>query len=234
MLRAERGVLICRTRHGFVCANAGVDASNAVGRTRTRTLIVLPRDPDASARRIRARLRELTGATPAVLITDSFGRAWRHGQCDVAIGCAGMPPLEDWRGRTDARRPGAARHLAGRRRRRRRHRRPGPRQGLARAGRADRRPAALRLRRGRSRRRRAAAARGGGSVSLIADRPALLATAGRGSGRGQLSCSARNGRATARPPRGSSWKGQWPLSGRIDHVVARRRTRAGARRTGRR
>jgi coenzyme F420-0:L-glutamate ligase/coenzyme F420-1:gamma-L-glutamate ligase len=63
---------------------------------------VLPEDPDASARRIRARLRELTGAAPAVLITDSFGRAWRHGQCDVAIGCAGMAPLDDWRGRTDA------------------------------------------------------------------------------------------------------------------------------------
>ena len=64
-------------------------------------LIVLPRDPDASARRIRARLRELTGANVAVLISDSFGRAWRHGQCDVAIGCAGLVPLDDWRGRTD-------------------------------------------------------------------------------------------------------------------------------------
>ncbi len=66
------------------------------------TLILLPRDPDASARQLRARLRELTGAAPAVLITDSFGRAWRHGQCDVAIGCAGLAPLEDWRGRTDS------------------------------------------------------------------------------------------------------------------------------------
>ena len=99
ILRAERGVLICRTRHGFVCANAGVDASNAA---HPDSLVLLPRDPDASARRIRARLRELTGATVAVLITDSFGRAWRHGQCDVTIGCAGMTPLEDWRGRTDA------------------------------------------------------------------------------------------------------------------------------------
>ena len=71
-------------------------------RAAAETLIVLPDDPDASARRIRARLRELTGAAPAVLITDSFGRAWRHGQCDVAIGCAGMAPLDDWRGRTDA------------------------------------------------------------------------------------------------------------------------------------
>ncbi len=100
IVRAQRGVLICRTRHGFVCANAGVDASNAA---EPDELILLPRDPDASARRIRARLRELTGATVAVLITDSFGRAWRHGQTDIAIGLAGMQPLEDWRGRTDAR-----------------------------------------------------------------------------------------------------------------------------------
>jgi coenzyme F420-0:L-glutamate ligase/coenzyme F420-1:gamma-L-glutamate ligase len=99
ILRAERGVLICRTRHGFVCANAGVDASNAA---HADTLIVLPRDPDGSARRIRARLRELTGASPAVLVTDSFGRAWRHGQVDVAIGLAGMQPLDDWRGRSDS------------------------------------------------------------------------------------------------------------------------------------
>ncbi len=98
VLRAERGVLICRTHHGFVCANAGVDASNAA----EGTAIVLPADPDASARRLRARLRELTGVAPSVLITDSFGRAWRHGQCDVAIGCAGLTPLDDWRGRTDA------------------------------------------------------------------------------------------------------------------------------------
>jgi coenzyme F420-0:L-glutamate ligase/coenzyme F420-1:gamma-L-glutamate ligase len=100
ILRAERGVLICRTRHGFVCANAGVDASNSAD---SGTLILLPRDPDASARRLRERLRELTGATVAVLITDSFGRAWRHGQVDVAVGVAGMQPLDDWRGRRDTR-----------------------------------------------------------------------------------------------------------------------------------
>lgn len=99
ILREQRGVLITRTRHGFVCANAGVDASNAAG---PGQLILLPRDPDSSARRIRARLRELTGASPAVLVSDSFGRAWRHGQSDVAIGLAGMRPLEDWRGRTDS------------------------------------------------------------------------------------------------------------------------------------
>ncbi len=100
ILRSERGVLICRTHHGFVCANAGVDASNSAD---PDSLVLLPHDPDASARRIRARLGELTGAQLGVLITDSFGRAWRHGQSDVAIGLAGMQPLEDWRGRRDAR-----------------------------------------------------------------------------------------------------------------------------------
>jgi coenzyme F420-0:L-glutamate ligase/coenzyme F420-1:gamma-L-glutamate ligase len=99
VLRAARGVLICVTRHGFVCANAGVDASNVPGED---TVLMLPLEPDRSARTIRDRLRELTGAAPAVVITDSFGRAWRHGQVDVAIGCAGLSPLEDWRGRTDA------------------------------------------------------------------------------------------------------------------------------------
>jgi coenzyme F420-0:L-glutamate ligase/coenzyme F420-1:gamma-L-glutamate ligase len=100
ILRAAHGVLICVTHHGFVCANAGVDASNAPDED---TVILLPRDPDASARRLRARLRTLAGVAPAVLITDSFGRAWRHGQVDVAIGCAGLSALEDWRGRADAR-----------------------------------------------------------------------------------------------------------------------------------
>jgi coenzyme F420-0:L-glutamate ligase/coenzyme F420-1:gamma-L-glutamate ligase len=99
LLRAARGVLICVTRHGFVCANAGVDASNAPA---PDTLVLLPLDPDASARRIRAGLRRRLGARPAVVITDSFGRAWRHGQCDVAIGCAGLEPVDDWRGRADA------------------------------------------------------------------------------------------------------------------------------------
>lgn len=100
LVRAQRGVLICRTHHGLLCANAGVDASNAAS---DGTLIVLPSDPDASARRIRSRIRELTGTAPGVLITDSFGRAWRHGQCDTAIGCAGLMPLDDWRGRADSR-----------------------------------------------------------------------------------------------------------------------------------
>lgn len=97
VLRAERGVLICRTRHGFVCANAGVDASNAA----PGTLVLLPIDPDDSARALRRRLLELTGVAPAVVITDSFGRAWRHGQTDVAVGAAGLAQLDDWRGRRD-------------------------------------------------------------------------------------------------------------------------------------
>jgi len=96
ILRAERGVLIARTRHGFVCANAGVDVSNAGGRDRA---VVLPHDADASARALRKRLGS---PAPAVVVTDSFGRAWRHGQLDIAIGLAGLVPLDDWRGRTDA------------------------------------------------------------------------------------------------------------------------------------
>jgi coenzyme F420-0:L-glutamate ligase/coenzyme F420-1:gamma-L-glutamate ligase len=99
VLRAERGVLVCVTHHGFICANAGVDASNAPA---PGTVVLLPEDPDRSARAIRGRLYDLVGVRPAILITDSFGRAWRHGQCDVAIGCAGLSPLEDWRGRSDA------------------------------------------------------------------------------------------------------------------------------------
>jgi len=95
ILRAERSVLICVTHHGFVCANAGVDASNVPG---DDTVVLLPRNPDESARRLRSRFN----SAPAVVITDSFGRAWRHGQVDIAIGCAGLHPLDDWRGRTDA------------------------------------------------------------------------------------------------------------------------------------
>jgi coenzyme F420-0:L-glutamate ligase/coenzyme F420-1:gamma-L-glutamate ligase len=99
VLRAVHGVLICVTRHGFVCANAGIDASNVPGED---AVLLLPVDPDDSARRLRQRLRELTGVAPAILISDSFGRAWRNGQSEVAIGCAGIAPLEDWRGRTDS------------------------------------------------------------------------------------------------------------------------------------
>jgi coenzyme F420-0:L-glutamate ligase/coenzyme F420-1:gamma-L-glutamate ligase len=95
VLRAERGVLITETRHGFVCANAGIDTSNL---PEEGTACLLPEDPDASARRIRAELSTTVG----VVIADSFGRAWRLGQAEVAIGCAGVIPLDDWRGRTDA------------------------------------------------------------------------------------------------------------------------------------
>jgi coenzyme F420-0:L-glutamate ligase / coenzyme F420-1:gamma-L-glutamate ligase len=95
VLRAERGVLITETKHGFVCANAGIDSSNLPD---DGTVALLPEDPDASARRIRA---EVVG-TIAVVISDSFGRAWRLGQVEVAIGCAGLTPLDDWRGRADS------------------------------------------------------------------------------------------------------------------------------------
>lgn len=100
VLRAGHGVLICETRHGLVCANAGVDRSNTA---EPDELILLPEDPDASARALRARLAALRGIRPAILIADSFGRAWRLGQIDVAIGAAGLVPLDDWRGRRDAR-----------------------------------------------------------------------------------------------------------------------------------
>jgi coenzyme F420-0:L-glutamate ligase/coenzyme F420-1:gamma-L-glutamate ligase len=93
IVRADRGRIICRTKHGFVCANAGVDASNAGA---AGTVVLLPERPDASARDLRHEL----GC--AIVITDSFGRAWRTGQCEVAIGCAGLVPAEDWRGRTDS------------------------------------------------------------------------------------------------------------------------------------
>ncbi|HEY6397794.1 MAG TPA: coenzyme F420-0:L-glutamate ligase [Solirubrobacteraceae bacterium] len=99
VLRAAHGVLICETVQGFVCANAGVDASNVRGEG---DLVLLPRDADVSARALRSGLRSQLGVSPGVLITDSFGRAWRRGQVDVAIGCAGVGPLEDWRGRSDA------------------------------------------------------------------------------------------------------------------------------------
>jgi|SRR5690348_1694312 len=118
VLRDER-VLITETHHGFVCANAGIDSSNLA---EDGTVCLLPEDPDASARRIRSELSPtvegpgmgVAGPSPllsadphprplpAVLITDSFGRAWRVGQAEVAIGCAGLQPLDDWRGRRDA------------------------------------------------------------------------------------------------------------------------------------
>jgi coenzyme F420-0:L-glutamate ligase/coenzyme F420-1:gamma-L-glutamate ligase len=120
VLRAERDVLITETHHGFVCANAGIDSSNLID---DDTVCLLPEDPDASARQIRAALKTaiegpgvgVAGPSPllsadphprvphpAVVIADSFGRAWRLGQAEVAIGCAGLVSLDDWRGRTDA------------------------------------------------------------------------------------------------------------------------------------
>jgi coenzyme F420-0:L-glutamate ligase / coenzyme F420-1:gamma-L-glutamate ligase len=99
VVRAERGVLIVETHSGWICANAGIDASNVPG---DETVTLLPLDPDASARRVRAEIAGAAGARPAVVISDSLGRPWRLGQADVAIGCAGLIALDDWRGRTDA------------------------------------------------------------------------------------------------------------------------------------
>jgi coenzyme F420-0:L-glutamate ligase/coenzyme F420-1:gamma-L-glutamate ligase len=98
VVRARGPFVIAETRHGFICASAGVDASNA---PQAGTLVLLPLDPDASARRIRDGIRERTGRTVAVIVSDSFGRPWRQGTTDVAIGVAGMAPLLDLRGTHD-------------------------------------------------------------------------------------------------------------------------------------
>src|SRR5829696_3025454 len=98
IVRLRPPLVISQTRHGFVCASAGVDASNAPG---ADTLVLLPVDPDASAAALRGRLRELTGRDVAVIVSDSFGRAWRQGTTDVAIGCAGLAPLVDLGGQRD-------------------------------------------------------------------------------------------------------------------------------------
>jgi coenzyme F420-0:L-glutamate ligase/coenzyme F420-1:gamma-L-glutamate ligase len=99
VVRAEPGVLIVETHDGWICANAGIDSSNL---PEAGWVALLPEDADASARAIRAGIREASGASPAVVIADSFGRPWRLGQSDVSIGCAGLDPLDDWRGRSDA------------------------------------------------------------------------------------------------------------------------------------
>ena len=99
VVRATEAALIVETHGGWVCANAGIDASNLPG---DGTVALLPLDPDASARRIRAEIAAANGGRPAVLIADSFGRPWRLGQTDVAIGCAGLVVVDDWRGRADA------------------------------------------------------------------------------------------------------------------------------------
>jgi coenzyme F420-0:L-glutamate ligase/coenzyme F420-1:gamma-L-glutamate ligase len=99
IVREGHGVLICETRHGFVCANAGVDLSNA---PEDEVAVLLPRDPDASAQRLRKALQQ--GDRPlGVVVSDTFGRPWREGLVDQAIGCAGLAPIADHRGRPDLR-----------------------------------------------------------------------------------------------------------------------------------
>ena len=166
VIRAERGVLIVETVHGLVCANAGIDSSN-VGDP--ESVLLLPEDPDASARRLRAEIGGAAGARIGVVIADSFGRAWRIGQAEVAIGCAGLVPIDDWRGRHDANgRELKATQIAiadeaavGRR--------PGPRQGRGGAGGGGRRPRPLGHRGGRPRR--------GGDPPAARGRPLPLAAA---------------------------------------------------------
>ncbi len=98
IVRWERGILICETRHGFVCANAGVDRSNAGA---PDTVVLLPLDPDASAERLRDAFTTVAGVTVSVVVTDTFGRAWREGHTNVAIGIAGLPALKRYVGQRD-------------------------------------------------------------------------------------------------------------------------------------
>ncbi len=100
VVRSRPPLVISQTSHGFVCASAGVDASNAKG---DGTVILLPVDPDASAARLRERLSVLTGVAPGLIVSDSFGRAWRQGTTDIALGVAGIVALRDLRGTADSR-----------------------------------------------------------------------------------------------------------------------------------
>jgi len=99
IVRTRPPLVIAETRHGFVCASAGVDSSNA---PEAGTVVLLPEDPDASAARLREHLRELAGVEIGVIVSDSFGRAWRQGTTDVAIGLAGIRPLLDLTGELDS------------------------------------------------------------------------------------------------------------------------------------
>ena len=99
IVRARPPLVISETAHGFVCASAGVDSSNA---GEPETLVLLPRDPDASAGRLREALREATGVDVAVIVSDSFGRAWRQGTTDVALGVSGLAPILDLNGQRDS------------------------------------------------------------------------------------------------------------------------------------
>lgn len=98
IVKMDRGIIISETHHGFVCANAGVDASNVPGEDR---VCLLPLDPDASAAALHSALRDRLGVTVPVIVSDSFGRPWREGITNVALGVAGMRPLADYRGGTD-------------------------------------------------------------------------------------------------------------------------------------
>ncbi len=102
IVRMDRGVIIAETRHGFRCANAGVDASNVGGVEGRDVVALLPLDPDASARAVMKRARAVLGVEIGVIISDTFGRPWREGAVNVAIGAAGINPLLDYRGQEDA------------------------------------------------------------------------------------------------------------------------------------
>ncbi len=99
IVRKKKGVLITETKHGFICANSGVDVSNVNG---GESAAILPKDPDVSASRLRAGIKKSMGVSVAVIISDSFGRPWREGLTEVAVGLAGMKALLDYRGRRDS------------------------------------------------------------------------------------------------------------------------------------
>ncbi len=157
VVRMERGIIISRTIHGFVCANAGVDASNVGG---DEVVTLLPQDPDASATGLRQALLEELGVDVSVIVSDSFGRPWRVGITDVALGVSGFAPLDDLRGRARRRRPRDARDRGRRGRRAGLDRRAGLGQDQPSAGGAHpRSAAAARTRFHRSRRGHATRAR---------------------------------------------------------------------------
>jgi coenzyme F420-0:L-glutamate ligase/coenzyme F420-1:gamma-L-glutamate ligase len=99
VIRRRNGVLITETHHGFICANSGIDVSNVDG---GKHALLLPKDPDRSARKLRAELRKMTGLSIPIIVSDSFGRPWREGLTEAAIGVAGMKAIHDYRGRCDS------------------------------------------------------------------------------------------------------------------------------------
>ena len=185
VVRVRPPLVICETRHGFICASAGVDASNTPERG---TLVLLPLDPDASAARLREALRERTGRDVGVIVTDSFGRPWRRGTTDVAIGAAGVEVVRDLIGERDP--TGYELHATGSRSR---TRSPAPRSSSC--GKLDRVPVAV---------VRGLDVRGDGSAPESSSRPRRICSARTDRERrdraGERSCSASRATPSATSP----------------------------------